>query len=214
MGDMDKKGHSGDDLLKWIVIGSTVVVVGIIGFFIFKESAANPQSPQNTSTEGFEKVPDLGRLHVDDGTEITYNSNPPTSGSHSVEWTKPGIYDEVIPDGKLIHSLEHGYIIVSYNCGNQEGAPATDEENEATASGEQGVTPLDETACTALKDTLTEIIQEKGMSRLIMVPRPTLDARIALTAWTWLHKMEQPDKTTIHRFIDAFRNQGPEKTME
>jgi hypothetical protein len=61
--------------------------------------------------------PDLGREHVNDISDITYNSNPPTSGTHFPAWAKKGVYDRVISDGYLIHSLEHGYIVISYDCG-------------------------------------------------------------------------------------------------
>ncbi len=61
-------------------------------------------------------MPDLGRDHVVDISEIQYNSNPPTSGSHFPVWAKKGVYDRVISDGYLVHSLEHGYIVISYNC--------------------------------------------------------------------------------------------------
>lgn len=63
-----------------------------------------------------QKVEDLGRQHVEDGTAVDYNSNPPTSGSHYVDWTRAGVYDKPISDGHLVHSLEHGYVIMSYNC--------------------------------------------------------------------------------------------------
>jgi len=59
---------------------------------------------------------DLGREHVTDISEVTYNSNPPTSGTHFPIWAKRGVYDRVISDGYLIHSLEHGYIVISYDC--------------------------------------------------------------------------------------------------
>jgi hypothetical protein len=60
--------------------------------------------------------PDLGREHVNDISDISYNSNPPTSGTHFPAWAKKGVYDRVISDGYLIHSLEHGYIVISYDC--------------------------------------------------------------------------------------------------
>lgn len=63
-----------------------------------------------------ELIPDMGADHVTDISGITYNSNPPTSGSHFAVWAKRGVYDRVISDGHLIHSLEHGYIVISYNC--------------------------------------------------------------------------------------------------
>jgi len=60
--------------------------------------------------------PDLGRDHVNDISDKEYNSNPPTSGPHFPAWAKKGVYDRVISDGYLIHSLEHGYIVISYDC--------------------------------------------------------------------------------------------------
>src|SRR3989339_1150665 len=68
------------------------------------------------TVEGVETFSNQGRDHVPAGTTEEYNSNPPTSGPHYAQWEKPGIYDRVLEDGKLIHSLEHGYIIISYNC--------------------------------------------------------------------------------------------------
>lgn len=64
-----------------------------------------------------EKIEDMGAEHVADISNAQYNSNPPTSGPHFGVWAKKGVYDRVISDGYLIHSMEHGYVIVSYNCG-------------------------------------------------------------------------------------------------
>lgn len=61
-----------------------------------------------------ELIEDMGRNHVAVGTAVEYNSNPPTSGPHYAEWTRGGIYDSAPDDGNLIHSLEHGYVIISY----------------------------------------------------------------------------------------------------
>ncbi len=64
-----------------------------------------------------EKITDLGREHTSDISNVEYNSNPPTSGRHFPVWAKAGTYNQVISDGYLLHSLEHGYIVISYNCG-------------------------------------------------------------------------------------------------
>src|SRR3972149_2843298 len=69
-----------------------------------------------TKTLPGESVADIGAEHLTDIAEITYNSNPPTSGSHFPIWAKPGVYDRFISAGYFIHSLEHGYIVISYNC--------------------------------------------------------------------------------------------------
>lgn len=59
---------------------------------------------------------DLGRQHTDDISEFVYNSNPATSGTHFPMWAKKGVYDRMISDGYLVHSLEHGYVVISYDC--------------------------------------------------------------------------------------------------
>ena len=63
-----------------------------------------------------EDVSEQGRDHTQDIAGITYNSNPPTSGTHFPVWAKPGVYDRLMSDGYLIHSLEHGYVVISYDC--------------------------------------------------------------------------------------------------
>lgn len=44
-----------------------------------------------------------------------YNSNPPTSGPHYETPARPGFREENIADGNLIHSLEHGLVLISYH---------------------------------------------------------------------------------------------------
>lgn len=77
------------------------------GWFLFK--ALNKPLPG-------EAVPALSRDHVTDISGVAYNSNPPTSGPHFSAWAKTGAYDEVLSDGYLLHSLEHGYVVLSYDC--------------------------------------------------------------------------------------------------
>jgi hypothetical protein len=91
-------------VLLWLLIILSVLWLGR-GIF----STATAEKPG-------EEIADMGAEHVTDISTVTYNSNPPTSGPHFPVWSKPGIYDHEISDGYLIHSLEHGYIVVSYNC--------------------------------------------------------------------------------------------------
>ena len=148
--------------------------------------------------EGIEILSDQGRNHVPIGTAVEYNSNPPTSGPHYAEWEKPGIYNKALEDGKLIHSLEHGYVIISYNC------DKTDSVSEWK----------DNSGCQKLVEQIKQVTKKTGMDRLIVVPRPNLDTPIALTAWTKLLKLEDVNEDKIVNFVKEFRNQGPEKTME
>lgn len=82
-------------------------IVVIAGFWLWKEFT-KPLPGQVMS--------DMGREHVTDISDIAYNTNPPTSGSHFPIWAKKGVYDRAISDGYFLHSLEHGYVVISYNC--------------------------------------------------------------------------------------------------
>lgn len=141
-----------------------------------------------------ESVEDQGKKHVshEEWEKFTYNSNPPTSGPHDAEWIRAGVYDSPQGEGNLVHSLEHGYIIISYNC-------------KKVSEGK---------ACDDLKKQLKEVAEGQKLSKLIVVARPQLDVPIALTAWTRIVKMDKVDRDLIRRFIESYRDHGPEQTME
>jgi hypothetical protein len=155
------------------------LAIGIIGIMRY---VATPPPGQSK--------PDLGREHVSQEkiAAFAYNSNPPTSGPHDPDWIKSGVYIEPQNEGKLIHSLEHGYVVISYNC-----------------QAEQ---------CKMLIKQLEDVVREKKLKKLILVPRKNLDTKIALTAWTYIDTFNDFDAKHIERFIDYHRDQGPEKTME
>ncbi|MBI2590761.1 MAG: DUF3105 domain-containing protein [Candidatus Blackburnbacteria bacterium] len=83
-----------------------LVLTGL-GWFLFK--SINKPLPG-------EAVTLLSRDHVTDISNVQYSSSPPTSGPHFSAWAKAGAYDEILSDGYLLHSLEHGYVVVSYDC--------------------------------------------------------------------------------------------------
>lgn len=89
-----------------IAIGLAVIVGGI---WLVRVVTTPPPGVQ---------MADVGRDHVtpEAVAQYQYNSNPPTSGPHLATWVKSGVYDKPQSEGELIHSLEHGYIIISYNC--------------------------------------------------------------------------------------------------
>jgi hypothetical protein len=205
---------------KILIIISLLSILGI-GFFTYNEVKPKPGT----------EIPDLGRGHVALGTKIDYNSNPPTSGPHFEVWTQAGVYDTPKEDRNLVHSLEHGYVIISYNCDKkqvslpgfisqvnaQQQMQVLSTQTEATVSSQEAK-PLSESFkssdCQNLKEQLKKIYDDNGPSKIIVVPRPELDTRIALTAWRYLEEFDQFDKSRIEKFISAHKNQGPEKTVE
>ncbi|HYQ15899.1 MAG TPA: DUF3105 domain-containing protein, partial [Polyangiaceae bacterium] len=55
-------------------------------------------------------------VHVAACTPIDYSTNPPSSGEHYPSWADFGAYDFPLPRGYWVHNLEHGAVVVSYNC--------------------------------------------------------------------------------------------------
>lgn len=55
-------------------------------------------------------------LHVDEGTPITWNSNPPTSGEHYPIWAAYDRHYDSLERGYWVHDLEHGAIVYAYRC--------------------------------------------------------------------------------------------------
>lgn len=184
----------------------TIIIAGICGLillvilaWLFMESS-KPLPGQ--------KMADLGREHVEIGKEVEYNSNPPTSGPHYPDWVRAGVYDEIKDDRNLVHSLEHGYIVMYYKCG-----PDTKEATDSAKLNNQ---------CKERKEQLVQVYNNKGQRKLIIVPRVNLNTNFAITAWDYLDKfnpstgsgLSVSEMERIERFIDAHRDQGPEKTME
>ncbi len=93
--------------------GIFIVIVGLIvlGVYAFVQSGA-PEGKDFSL-----KIPLLGVSHVSVGSisPDEYNSNPPTSGKHYDTPARPGFRENIIEDGYLIHSMEHGLIWISYN---------------------------------------------------------------------------------------------------
>lgn len=183
---------------KYIWIGASVLVAaGFLGWLFWASSKPLPGV----------KIADLGREHVPLGTVVEYNSNPPTSGKHYADWVRAGVYDNPRDDRNLVHSLEHGYVILSYKCNSPSGA-RSEKLEEATGGGE-----VDE-ECNQRKEQLSQIYNKKGKRKLIIVPRPNLETNFTLTAWTYLDKFDEFYGMRIEKFIDAHRDNGPERTME
>lgn len=143
-----------------------------------------PPLPPGTILPGTH-FPDLGQEHVPVGTQVTYNSNPPTSGPHypyPVAW---GIYKEPPADEFLVHNLEHGGINISYNPDQIMGQKLERLQIQARELGTFN-------------------------PRLVVTPRENLDTVISLTAWGYLENLDQHDPAAVKVFYDTHIARGPE----
>lgn len=184
-----------------------------------------------------EKVLQDGRDHVPEISKVDYKSNPPTSGDHYTAWITKGFYEEPRADGNLIHSLEHGYITLFYDCSNQQSGLVpqvlAQEATFSTKADSQGRIQMTEGSegspsarlqdmpksfsdgsCNGLKTELKDVYNKFGPHKLIVVPRVGMDHKLVLTAWGRVLKLDSVDQSSIKKFIDAFRDNGPEHTIE
>ena len=129
------------------------------------------------------------QLDITDVTPLGYSTTPPTSGRHWSHWSSCGFHRSTIPDEVIVHNLEHGNIVLSYNLSDP--------------------TLIDDLASAFFQVDLT---REWGIAR----PYPRLDrGTIALTAWgviqRWTIAQAADHTQNIRVFFDAYAGtQGPE----
>jgi Protein of unknown function (DUF3105) len=127
-----------------------------------------------------------GRTHIPSGQPYNYNSNPPTSGPHTSAVATPGVHEEPVPKETAVHNMEHGQVVVWYNC----NAPQ----------------PLNADACNTLKQSLAGVVSDalERNKRVVMTPYSDMDHTIALTAWQFLDAFDQFDGQRVRTFVDTF----------
>lgn len=168
-----------------LMMNSTVEWKGLIeSFAVTTLESQLPGLSPGTILPGI-RFPDLGQQHVEVGTSVTYNSSPPTSGSHYPYPAGWGIYKDPPADEFLVHNLEHGGVIISYN-------PEQIKGQELAQLWEQAR------------------FLSNFNPRVIVTPRSNLDTAIALSAWNYLQKLERYDSTAVQIFYDTHIARGPE----
>jgi hypothetical protein len=167
-----------------------MALIGLAAVAFGSPAAPAPVTQVAQASEGpvscsqVQTFPSQGRDHIPRGQpHPEYSSNPPNSGWH---WDTPqdwGIYTTQQFQEQLVHNLEHGGIVVQYNS-----LSAADVQR------------------------LTDLVSRDSY-HMILAPYPGLPAgeRVAMTAWTHLQTCTGVDPNTIQSFVNAFRDQGPEK---
>jgi hypothetical protein len=124
---------------------------------------------------------DPGRRHI---VTATYAVNPPAGGDHDPAPSPPGFYDpqNVPTDGHLVHSLEHGFVVVWYKP--------------------DAVAPTTLDALRALADRAAWVL---------VVPRPSMPTALAATAWHRRLLCPDGALPPIGTFARIFRDKAPEK---
>jgi hypothetical protein len=190
-----------------IIAGSGIVALAIVLAIIFLTPSGESEERAILEDAGctLQSFPALSNVsdHSDVPTLTTkpkWNSMPPTSGPHYVEWAVWGSYgpDEPVPLVKTTHNLEHGGVIIHYGP------------------------DVPEAEVDKLRAWFTETSDPNG---LIIAPLATNADKITLSAWTapdaatgttdrgngWLATCKTFNEGAVSAFLDEHRYQGPER---
>ncbi len=174
-------------LILWGGIGLAAVLVG---FLVWNSAFRTPIG---------EQIPATGaEVHLNPGEPLPqYSSNPPTSGPHYSGTLGSGFYDEddrwVDPlqnaTGFIVHSMEHGYVVLWYNC-----------------------SLVSESECDMLKNNIRTVIDTENQFKIIGFPNTTTESPLVMTSWGYLLELDSWDDELVSRFVNRNRNNAPEST--
>lgn len=173
-------------------------------------SNQNDNTPQNSNdntggnendntggvTPGVEiSVPNEGAQHVPAGTQVEYETIPPASGPH---WSSadppapvdPGFYEDALEEEQWVHNLEHGYVVVLYDCG---------EECEASLLAD----------LTAFADEAAPS-EDFGYAKIVIAPYDGLAFPLVAIAWDVQMYLESYDEAALTAFFEKYQDEGPE----
>jgi hypothetical protein len=185
--ETQKKKRKQQKILVYVGWGLGITAVVVIIIFLASKL------PNSGGLMG-DAVAIPSRAHVSTDTPPgPYNSNPPAGGSHYASDFQEKFYQESdlatlpkYPVGYLVHSLEHGYVIFWYNC------------------------QASNVNCSNLKQTIQNVMNETGNTKLIAFPWSDMDVPLAMTSWGRILKFTEPDPALMKQFVERNRYQAPE----
>jgi hypothetical protein len=130
-----------------------------------------------------------GVQHVPICSPLSYQTNPPSSGNHYPMWAAYQTYDRPFPRGFWVHSLEHGAVVITYNC----PGGCADEVADVQAFIDGLPADCGDTA-----------------RRVIMTPDPDLDVRFAASAWRYTLRANCFDRDAFSTFFTEHYDRAPE----
>jgi len=177
------------------VLAAAALAISITALYLYN-STPRHLTFQPAAQDVGQVVPDEGRQHVQAGTQVTYQHQPPTSGSHysqagiaPVAWQTIGTLQPEV----WVHNLEHGGVVVLYNC----------------PSG-----------CDDLQKQLTTYVNsivppepQYGEYKVIMSPysEGMGTHKVALLAWDRIEFLDGYDQANITTFYESHVDKGPER---
>jgi hypothetical protein len=136
----------------------------------------------------------MGRQHVQSlRSGFQYNSFPPSSGPHFSTPAVYNLYDQPVPEIRVVHNLEHGAVAVQYGS------------KVPRQTVEQIVAWYSKSPLGVIVAPLPPASEIKAKAP------PDYENKIFLTAWTHVATCTTFDESAFDRFLDDYRGNGPEK---
>lgn len=176
-------------LKKWelVVLGALTLAVAWGGWAWWRDEAAEADFLKLAAAgaSGLDRVRTQpgGGGHFSPGQASGYRERFPTSGAHDPKWINPGAYDTPQPPAKLVHSMEHGMVVVFYD----NPPPEAMKTLESWADLYGG-----------------------PWSGIVLSKSPGLKQEVVLGAWEKLLHLKTFDPAVAAAFIDRYRGRGPE----
>ena len=147
-----------------------------------------PAHGDATLLTGVISPPDEGRDHIWPDHPVEYQTMPPASGPHFPDPTAPGFYTERPAFGYLVHSLEHGSVVIYYD-------PAQ-------------LSP-------GIEKSLRAFIKANSDPEIGIVAVPDADFKypFILTAWDKMLKLNKYDPQVVRAFLAEYLGRGPENPI-
>lgn len=166
--------------------GVVAVVLAAVSLVVFLDRRGDAElraaltSGSCTADDDSDPTAGPGANHV---PNPTFQVNPPAGGNHLASAARGGVFagPSVPADGSLVHSLEHGYVIVWHGPELPTEEKAQLEAFEATNDGD-----------------------------VIVVERPGMSTPVAVTAWNQRLLCEEVESAALNRFLQEYVGEGPE----
>ncbi len=132
-------------------------------------------------------IPSGGNKHVAASEPITYQNYPPSSGTHYDATAPYGFSAVELPEGQIVHSMEHGSVVLYYK---PDVAQSVKDD---------------------LKKAYDQLPAGKyGKVKMVIAPYANMKTPLALAAWTRLLPMTEYNYQTVFTFYKALVDKGPE----
>lgn len=190
--------------MKWtkleLPVSALVVCLGLGATSLGAWSTGAPTSGAPSSvaaacSASVAQHPDEGNGHAVICSQLAYGTNPPSSGVHyDGNWAAYKTYPKGVPPGFLVHSLEHGALVIGYNC------PGECKDEVALVQAWINSLPADP-VCFG------------DRNKIILAPNPALEMRWGAAAWGWTWKATCLDTASLAAFFRAHYGKAAEAAV-